>query len=153
MKIPEFLEKIWIWVKSHFEALNKQLIPIADTAVRVTNAFKSIMDSGAVDIMTAITPTTADDKILQAVRNALPKVLLTMTIIQDIAKDNKPPEEVAQIILDRVKQLVPDSQAFQWLEFSSKLTKQLAEDLKDDELSITEAINLAHQIYNAVHKS
>lgn len=152
MKVPEIFEKIWAWIKAKFEALNKELLPIADVAVDVTNALKTLMDSGAVDVITSITPTKVDDRIAAAIRNALPKVLSTMSIIQDVASSDITPDQAAVILLDRVKQLVPDSQAFQWLEFSSKLTKELAKDLEDDDLSITEAINLAHEIYNAIKK-
>lgn len=153
MQVPEFLRHIWAWIKNGFEALNKKLIPIANAAVTVTNALKVIMDSGAVNVITEITPTTVDDKIAAAIRDALPKVLGTMTIIRDIAVNNDSPEEALQVMLDRIKELMPDSQAFQWLEFSSKMTKELSAALEDGDISITEAINLSHDIYNAVHKN
>lgn len=152
MQVPEFLKKIWFKIESIWKDVDKKFIPVADVAVKVTNQIKAIMDSGVPATLAAITPTDLDDKVVAALNRVLPTVVAELTILRNLAVDQSTPDVAIATLLDEVQKLLPDKQKYQWVEFSSELTRKLAADLEDGDLSITESISLAHYIYEAIHK-
>lgn len=78
MKIKEFLTKIKTKVSTILKKLKKTAQEVLPVGIEVVNIMKTITDSKYVDIITALTPTTADDKAVAVLRTILPKVLKEM---------------------------------------------------------------------------
>lgn len=63
MSLESFLTRIWNQIKALFEGIPSELKTAIHIGVEVTENLKTIVDSPAADILTAIIPGNIDDEV------------------------------------------------------------------------------------------
>lgn len=150
MKIFEFLKDLWAWIVEKFEKIDPKLREIGTIAVNVTEAVKKFVNSPVAVVITDLIPGKVDDAVRELLIRIIPDVLSTSTLLKDSA-DMTPDEVIAEWLAQAAK-LDHDTVSGEYLSVASKIVKQLAADLADGELSITEATGLAYSIFNGFVK-
>lgn len=150
MKILKFLEDLWHWIVRQFDKIDPQLKQIGTDAVNVVEAIKKFNDSGLAATITALIPGDVDDKVRELLTKIIPDVLSTSTLIRDSA--DLTPDQTIAAWLEQAAKLDHDTVSGEYLTTAAKIVKQLAADLADGELSITEATGLAYSIFNGFIK-
>lgn len=83
----------WDFIKAAFDKADGKLL---ETVITVTNTIKGLADSPLADIITAITPTTLDDKAVAMLRAKLPSILAAELLIKACDEDSTA-EDIAAV--------------------------------------------------------
>lgn len=142
MKIRlKFLKRFINWVGEQFEKLSPKLQKVVEIGVKVTDAVKEVVSNPALDFITALIKTGADDEVISKIRSSLPSILKTLGLI----KDSKGAEgELLSYAVNELMSRTDKGKALVW----KQLSALLIEALSDGELSEDEAYNLAKWYYD-----
>ncbi|WP_342645001.1 hypothetical protein [Mucilaginibacter sp. CSA2-8R] len=88
--MKKFLSNLWKGIQAFFTGIHPDLQDAIHTGVVITEAIKNFVDSPFADALTSLTKTTVDDKLKQALRLALPKILLQLKLAEAVAGQDDP---------------------------------------------------------------
>jgi hypothetical protein len=148
MSLKKFLQNLWSSIKHLFdnvEAEVKHLVPIATGVVQKV---KEIIDSPVADVLTALIPGDADDKIKEMLRSFLPKLILELQMVEDISSIEDVNAQM-QAILDKLKLSSDDTKNA----FYHSLASLILQKLSDGKLSWSDSVAIAEFYYNNYVKS
>jgi len=134
-KILQFLKRLF----SRTKFLIQQFVT---PAVATVEKLKQLMDSPAVDVLTAIIPGNADNLIASRIRVLLPKVLQVLRISDECLKLEHA-DEIIQCAVNKLKTYDPDAQAAKF----HSIAALLAHYLSDKRITWSEAVHLAEMVY------
>ncbi|WP_146382873.1 hypothetical protein [Mucilaginibacter pallidiroseus] len=101
MTISSFIKKLWNNIKAMFTKFPGDLQNAVNTAVTITENLKKVIESPAIDILTAIIPGNLDDNLKIALRAAIPKILVNLKLSQKFEDD----ESSDKVLLNAVTAL------------------------------------------------
>lgn len=129
-----------------FRPSQKKLEKPADIAVKIVNSIKQYIFNPAVDLITLLSRTDIDNKIVEIVRQYLPTVLSTMlkaeNIISDIAKGDL--TSLLRIFADYIKGISAEARGKWWAELAALLLPLIAGQpvAKPVAMSLTQGVYL-----------
>ena len=115
------------------------IIPIGITIV---NAIKTITDSNIADVFVELTANGLDNKILNIVRNLLPKVLQELQEWQYISGQSE--AELLKQSLIKINSYSKAKRSLLYLGIASHINEQIS----NGELDYAKAVTLTHELYN-----
>lgn len=144
------LAKLWSWVGSLFNSLEKKTKELIPVAIKVVQGIKDVMDSPVDDIVASVVkaaiPGNADDvlidKIQGTVKEWLPKILLELTLVEGIANIENQNDQL-QAILDKIKLSSDESKNILYHGLSSLILEKLS----DGKLSWSDSTAIAEYYY------
>lgn len=148
MSLQSFLSKIWQQIKALFEGMPAELKLAIHIGVEVTENIKKLVDSPAADILTALIPGDADDKIKDWLRAKLP-VLLTELKLADSCGELTDPGEITACAVKVLQGLEGDIKSA-FLHNLSILTAQIVADGK---LTWSDGVYLLEWYYQHKYKT
>jgi hypothetical protein len=86
----KFLTKLWKTLQEFWTGIHPDLKDAIHTGVIITEAIKNFVESPVADVLTSLTKTTVDDKLKQALRLALPKILVQLKLAEAVAGQDDP---------------------------------------------------------------
>lgn len=92
MSLKSFLTKIWNQIKALFEGIPSELKTAIHIGIEVTENLKTIVDSPAADILTAIIPGNIDDEVKSWLRAKLPTILTELKLADSCGQLTGPAE-------------------------------------------------------------
>lgn len=99
MSVFTFLEKLLKAIARLFSKLPADTKAALNIGVLVVENLKAVIESGAVDILTALIPGAADDLVKEWLRAELPNILIKMRLV-DAALGLTDPEAIAKAAVD-----------------------------------------------------
>jgi hypothetical protein len=87
--------KIWSAIRKIFDKLPQEFKTAIHIGVAVVDNMKSFVDSPIADVITALIPGDVDDKVKDALRKYLPKIVIEMKLAEQCAGLTDPNEIVA----------------------------------------------------------
>jgi hypothetical protein len=118
------------------------LIKNSETAVKVTDIVKAVIDNPALNFVVELTPTKTDDMILAKAKKLVPMIGMRVALafnIAEVAKSTDDELEKLTLILDLVRnQFNEDGKGAFYREFSG----MLIEALSDGKISLAESLAL-----------
>lgn len=130
MSFGKFLKKIWSGIKKFFEGLEPKAKEAIAIGVTVVDKMKEFFDSETPDIITSIIPGTLDDKIKDAIRAALPKIVMELQLAAK-CMDETEPDKIVACALETLKGISPEFRK----DFYDSLATQIALVAADGKLT------------------
>jgi len=90
-----FFSRLWDHVKQLFGGLPHDLKVAIHIGVSVVEGFKTVLDSGVTDVLTAVIPGDVDDKIKDWLRAKIPTILTEMKLADQCSQLTDPNEITA----------------------------------------------------------
>jgi len=131
-KIGAAIQKAFAWLR-----------PKVNIALAVINFLKSVVDSEIVSIAVALTNTKLDDKIVDVLKNELPKVAEKLQMADMIMMEGKTAEEILNIIIDYLKKQNKTVRGM----FYAQLAALLTQALSDGKIDNAEALTISQFVY------
>lgn len=116
--VKDFFHKVFVGVEGF---IDKYVVP----ALHFVEGLKAVVDNPAMDFLTAAIPGNLDDKIVQALRDNLPKVIDILDL-EIACKDVTDPAAKIQCYIDYLRGLSPEVRNALYHKTASLLTKLLA---------------------------
>jgi hypothetical protein len=126
-----------------FDGIFKGMKTYAGVAVEVTQKLKEIIESGLPQVITALTPGTADDELVRKVALLAPQVMEKILIGEGLIVGAESPSDAFYKITNHIRSLIPSARVKFWMLFSGELTAALS----DGKLTLAEATGLAQLVY------
>lgn len=136
------MKKIFNFLKKLFNKAKFYIQQFVTPAVATVENLKKIIDSPAVDIVTAIIPGNVDNVIVAKIRLYLPKVLVVLRISDECLKLTNP-DEIILCAVKKLKDYTPDEKAVAFHSMAALLSHYMS----DGKLSWSEAVHLAEMVY------
>lgn len=154
--MKQFLKKIWAKAVEFFTGSEEKAKKFTVTAIKVTNAVKSFIDSPLCDIaafgLKKAIPGTADDVIIDAIltkaEEGLPKLIAQETIVLGLL-ENSTLEEKANFVLNKIKFASDEAKN----EFYHQFCVRTILYLSDGKVTYGEAVILAEMVYQELKKN
>ena len=149
MKIIKWLKKTWLKFRSGWDNLDDKVKKVAEIAVKVCEALKKSVDNGTYDTATSIADAVIPGnqeplfKLVKSfIKEKLPKIIIKLQIVGNIAGLNSPDEEMKAIIR-QFKLLSNDekNKAFQ------EISGMIVDAFTDGELSAAERRSITDYAY------
>jgi hypothetical protein len=128
MSLQSFLSKIWNEAKALFDGIPPELKTAIHIGVVITQNIKTLVDSPAADVLTAIIPGDIDDEIKNWLRAKLPAILTELKLA-DSCSGLTDPSAITACAVKVLQGLDADIQA-PFLHSLSVLVAQVAADGK-----------------------
>jgi hypothetical protein len=143
--IKLFVERVW-------GKLLMFLVDNGETAIKVTNIIKDVIEHPAVSWVVVMTPTTKDDVILAKAKQIAPKVVLQVGLAMGIIKtvnETENPLEASGKVIEYIRKFIPEEgKGMFYRELSGKLMVILA----DGKVSVAEAVGLVQFLFKGIIK-
>lgn len=142
MSLKKFLQHLLQSIQSLFEKVEQEVQKDVVVAITVVQRIKVVIDSPVADIVTALIPGDADDRVKDLLRQWLPRILLELSMVQSVANIE---DENAQLqaILEKLKLSSDEAKNA----FYHSLASLILEKLSDGKLSWTDAVAIAEYYY------
>lgn len=143
MSLANLIHKIWGFIKHLFDGLDeevKKLLPIATGIVEKIKAFE---DLGGGDIITELIPGNVDNILNDRLKALLPKIILEMHLVGDIANETDRNKQLADI-LSAIKLSPDDMKNAKYHAFGALILH----DLADGKLTWAESVEIIEYYYN-----
>lgn len=141
--MKNLFQQIVLWVKGVLGGLLDHFKVSAKVAVDITTKLKAIVESEVLDIIVDLIPGELDNKILDKVREILPKVVKKVAIGSGIVSESDSNSEAIQKFIDHLRSLNPDGRKAFWVTFAAELNVALS----DGKLTFAEALILTQLTY------
>lgn len=119
---------IWDWIVRQFQSLAQKLEKPSEVAIKVVNAIKAYVYDPTVDLIVRLTQTDIDNRIVDLVRQYLPKILSSMLIgegiIKDVAKGDL--RSLLNIFADYMRKLADGNRGKWWADLAAFLLPIIA---------------------------
>lgn len=145
--VGRFLQTLWNGIKRLFEKANEGVKTLLPVVTELLNNAKLITDSHIGDVLTAIIPGDADDKIVAGIRKFLPKALEGLNLAKEIS-DIEDPNERLKAILAKINVAPDDTKKV----FYHGLASLMVEKLSDGVFSWADATAVAEYYYQNYEK-
>ena len=142
IRIGHWLQGIWIGISKLFHKVEDEVKKAIPVAINVVEQIKKVLDSPVADVITAIIPGDADDKLRAKLQLVLPGLILKFQLVAaigDIADEN----EKFQAILKAIN-LSPDETKNV---FYHGLASLILESISDGKLSWSDATAICQYYY------
>lgn len=141
--MKEFIKKIKSVVVGLFSKLTKTAKAIIPVGIAVVNAMKKITDSPNTDVITALTPSKLDEKLVSVLRAIIPKVLSELEG-WDLTLNNGDENEVLLKIISRINSYPKKKRNALHLIIAATINKELS----NGNLSQSESILATQTVYD-----
>lgn len=131
----KFLKKLWESIKALYLKLKPETKRAIVIAIDVTSRLNNFVNSGAADIITALIPGTADDRLKEKLRVIIPEVLKSLKLAEN-ALDN--PEEIIKEAVEKLKDLDGDAKRGFLHIIAAMITRKLANIEWSDTVAVVE---------------
>lgn len=135
-------KKLFQWIAGLLGLIRKYVTP----AVLAVESLKLMINNPALDIITALTKTTQDDKWLKTIRQLLPEVLSKLNLVKDISE--KTPDQAIREALQLLASMDKSTRANLW----NAIAALLGELLSDGQLETKYAIAGTPRVYQETIK-
>jgi len=142
MSLKKFLHRLWTGIKGIFDKIEDDLKRLVPVAIKVVEAIKTFDESIVSDVLTTLIPGEVDDKIMQKLREFLPKILLELNMVDSIIGITDPNEQL-KAILARIKLSPKNSQDV----FYHGIASLILSELSDGKFSWSDAVAVAEYYY------
>lgn len=142
-------KNIWRWIKKTASGAVAWLRPRAETAIKVVNAVKELVENPLVGDIVNLTPFKGDDAVLQTLKDYLPKVAEPMLVAERVLQAGNHPDVIMATLLDYLRSKSKEARVKFWVELQAQLTVVLA----DGKVSLQEAIAIGQLVYKEVGAS
>jgi hypothetical protein len=142
MSIKNFLSHLWQSIKTLFDKVEKEVKKDVVVAISVVQRVKAIVDSPVADVVTALIPGSADDKVKELLRSWLPKVIIELSLVESVANIEDQNAQL-QAILDKLKLSSDETKNA----FYHSLASLVLQKLSDGKLSWSDAVAIAEYYY------
>lgn len=151
-KHKTILGKLFGWIGDLFHNANKDLLQVA---IDVTNAAKAALNSGIVDIATALIPGHLDDNIVSALRLKLPVILADELLIKSAGtlSTEQDAKELAKKLVDSFGGLSDEGREEFYTSVAAKIYIFLQKHLHGEKVTFGEGASLAESMYQSWLKS
>lgn len=140
-----FLKKLWNGIRKLFAGLRLKSKVWVKLAVGVVQGLKVIMDSPVPDVVAAIIPGDADDKVKDKIRLWIPKIMLELNMIEAIAGIEDVNEQL-NAILAKIKLSSKETRNIFW----HGLGSLLIEKFSDGKFSWADAVAVSQYYYDNI---
>lgn len=140
-----FLKKLWNSIANLFKGLRIKSKVWVHLAVTVVQKLKDITDSPVPDVIAAIIPGEADDRVKDKIREWVPKVLLQLNMMEVISGIEDPNEQM-QAILAKIKFSSKETRNIFW----HGLASLLIEKFSDGKFDWKDAIAVSQYYYDHI---
>jgi len=141
-KIGQILKSVWIWVTGKYKDLTSD--DNIDAAIKAVNTIKELAYSQLTGWVVALTQTGVDDKLLQVIKDKLPKTLASLQLIRDIP-ENPTQEQVVNMLNSFLYLINDDVNDRQRL--LTSLAAEILVALEDGKLTFGEAAAIIERFY------
>lgn len=142
------IKKAFSWIKKNiglgFGIIRNHEFISVETTQHLKNLVRSPMVVGAV----RLTPTKFDDRIHAILDKIVLPILHEVVIIHSIIKEHEKNSVAVEAILERVKNLHPDTESLIYQSFAARLNQRLA----DGVLTLKESWEQAQDVYITFYK-
>jgi len=145
MSLGKFLRKLWLGISNLFKKIDKEVKEIVPVAIGIIENIKKITDTHIGDVITAIIPGDLDDKIHDQLKEFLPKAIMNLTLIGDIAAIEDPNEKL-KAILAKINVSPDDTKKV----FYHGLASLVLERLADGKFDWSDATAVAEYYYQHI---
>lgn len=142
MKLKELITKVKAQIAGFIARLTKTAKEVIPVGIEVVNLMKSIVDRKEIDIITALTPTTADDNAVKALRVIIPKVLKKLEGWNE--KIQVPENDVLNAIIQTINSYPDEKRHAMQLTAASMINMELA----NGAITMAESVEATHKVYN-----
>lgn len=126
MNLKSVLSKIVKHIENIFARIRPSLKKAIGVSVELVENVKKFVDSPAADVITAIIPGDADDRMKQKIRKALPGILISLKLAQNCSELTDP-DEIVRCAIKTIQSLDGDIRSG-FLHSLSVLIAQVAAD-------------------------
>lgn len=150
-KIFQFFSRLFSKMINYYQSAMSKAKPFLQkeipVAIRVVQALKRVIDSQAMDIVTAIIPGKFDDVAVIAARSILPVVLLKLGIVKNIASGATNDDVIQAAALEMRKLKLIDNSRYgkTLLDIASEISHALI----DGKISLSELATIIHGFYES----
>lgn len=95
MSLKSFLAKIWNGIKNLFAGIPAEIKTAIHIGVIVTENIKTVVDSPAADIFTALIPGDVDDRVKNLLRSKLPLILSELKLADNCQNITDPAQLIS----------------------------------------------------------
>jgi len=148
MSLQTFLSKIWSEIKDLFSGIPSELQTAIHIGVIVTENVKNFVDSPGADILTALIPGDADDKLKDLLRAKLPEILTELKLA-DSCGGLTDPAQITACAVKVLQGLDGDVQSA----FLHNLSVLVAEVAADGKLTWNDGVYLLQWYYQHNYKA
>lgn len=146
--VGKFLQRLWNGIKSLFEKVDQGVKELLPVVTQIVNNMKLITDTHIGDVLTAIIPGDGDKKLLDKMREYLPKAIAALALVEEIANITDPNEKL-RAILAKINVSPDDTKKV----FYHGLASLMLEKLSDGEFSWADATAVAEYYYQNYEKA
>jgi hypothetical protein len=141
MSIGSFLKKMWDAVRKFFGSIGEEAKQVIVVAHDIVENIKAFVYSPGMDVLTAIIPTDIDNKIVDVLRAALPRILTSLTNVDEVLNMDKDKELAAAIY--RINEAPEEVRKV----FYHGLASLITELVSDGELSWSDSVAIQEYYY------
>lgn len=146
--MKKILTKIGDWIKARFIDGYAVLKMNSAAAVKVTQAFKTFVDSPVADLLTALIPGELDDELKYKLRLVLPQVYARIAIAHNIITAESNPTTALQEIKAYIESLGVQARRDWWVLMSANVL----EAISDGNLTYSELVRITQDAYDEIYK-
>lgn len=140
--MKNLFEKIKNKVIDLFRKVTGKVRVIIPIGIDIVNAIKRITDNNIADILVEMTSTGLDNKVLNIVRNLLPKILKELQEWEDITGESN--EEMLRQSLLKINSYSKAKRNLLYLGIAAHINEQIS----NGELDYAKSVTLTHELYN-----
>ncbi|MBY0245840.1 MAG: hypothetical protein K2Q03_10325 [Sphingobacteriaceae bacterium] len=129
--MKRFIKRLVEFIKGLFKNLSKEYKQALSVAVYVVDGLYNLVDNPVADVVTAITPTSVDDRVVMWLRDKLPTFLKQFKLFAEVA-DLTEPEEIIKKVSEILHTLSPADKNGERLKIAVALAIEITEDGKLD---------------------
>lgn len=139
MSLKTFLANIWEHIKDLFHKIEPKAKDAIAIGVKVVDNIKAAFDSGIIDTIESVIPGDLDDKIIEKIRVALPKIVTELQLASNCINETDP-AKILQCAIDTLKGLAGTNAQ---KDFFDSLATEIAVVVADGELNWDDAKTIA----------
>jgi len=127
----KFLRRIFAFLKMFLGSVAREIRDNVENAIFFVQIVKKVVDNPALDLITGLTATPVDNRVLAKLRKALPKVIAGLVVVDGLK--GKKEREAFALIIEAIRALHPNLRNAVYLKIASQLAQMLSGDLKESE--------------------
>lgn len=139
------MKKIFAFLKNLFRNLKALAEKFVKPSVIVVENLKKAVESPLAPVITAIIPGTWDDKIVEKLKQHLPRILQILKISEECLKLTKA-EDIILCAINKLKEYSPEARSANYHSIAALLSVALS----DKKITWREAIHLSEEIYHSL---
>lgn len=142
MKLKELITKVKAQIAGFIARLTKTAREVIPVGIEVVNLMKTLVDSKYVDILTALTPTNADENAVKALRVIIPKVLKKLEGWNDKIQASE--NEILNAVIQTINSYPDEKRHAMQLTAAAMINMEMASGA----ITLAESITATHEAYN-----